>query len=178
MGHHQQSLGRRLAAEVGFNPAACYQCGKCSAGCPMAEETSLRPHDVMRLINTDREAELLASDSIWLCLTCETCTARCPNGCDPARAIDALREMAARRAPRPIDAFHRSFLDQIKVTGRMFELGLVMEYKLRSGELLKDASSTPALLARGKLHFVPRPIRGVKDVRRIFAACDKAKEEE
>jgi heterodisulfide reductase subunit C len=137
----------------------------------MAAETDLRPHDVMRSIHLGSGDALLDSESIWLCLTCETCTARCPNGCDPARTIDALRERSVARAPRSIAAFHRSFLDQVRMHGRMFELGLVLEYKLRTGKLLDDASSTPGLMARGKLKLVPSPIRGVEDVRRIFAAC-------
>lgn len=167
------TLAAELRSQTGQNPAQCYQCGKCSAGCPMAVETLLRPHDVMRLIGGDRRETLMQGESIWLCLACETCTARCPNGCDPARMIDALREMSITRAPRAIGAFHRSFLDQVKANGRMFELGLVIEYKLRSGMLLNDALSTPGLISRGKLKFVPKPIKGVADVRRIFAACEK-----
>jgi heterodisulfide reductase subunit C2 len=169
---------RRL---TGLEPARCYQCGKCSAGCPMAAETTLRPHDVMRLVNLDRRDRLLRDASIWLCLTCETCTARCPNGCDPARTMDALRELALAAAPasvpRSLKAFHTAFLAQIRTTGRMFELGLVMRYKLKTGELLQDAATTPALLARGKLKVRPPRIAGVADVRRIFSACRAAREE-
>ena len=169
--HHDESLAHQLERKSGSPVLACYQCGKCSAGCPMASETRLRPHDIMRLVAGDRLDELLGDESIWLCLTCEACTARCPNRCDPARVVDALRELAAERAPRPIAAFHRSFLDQVERQGRMFELGLVLQYKLRTGELFKDATSAPAMLARGKLKLVPHAIAGVADVRRIFAAC-------
>ena len=168
-------LAETLRRVTGIEPARCYQCGKCSAGCPMAAETTLRPHDVMRLVNLDRADRVLADPSIWLCLTCETCTERCPNGCDPARVMDALREMALARhpdrVPRPLRSFHAAFLDQVHTTGRMFELGLVMRYKLKTGELLQDAATTPALLARGKLKLKPPRIAGVTDVRRIFAAC-------
>ena len=64
-----------------------------------------------------------------------------------------------------------AFLDQVQATGRMFELGLVIRYKLKTGDLLHDAASTPALLKRGKLKVKPRRIAGVADVRRIFARC-------
>ena len=176
--HGRASARAEMKERTGRNTSRCYQCGKCSAGCPMAGETSLRPHDVMRLVNLDQRERLLTNESIWLCLTCETCTERCPNGCDPARTIDALREMALEAspgsAPRPVLAFHRSFLDQIRLTGRSFELGLVAEYKLRTGALLQDVASVPGLVARGKLGFIPHPIEGVKDVRRIFEACEEA----
>lgn len=171
--HHAPTLTAHLRATTGVNVAACYQCGKCSAGCPMALETALRPHDVMRLAASEQRERLLAAESLWLCLTCEACTARCPNGCDPARVIDALREEAAASAPRAIGAFHRSFLDQIRAFGRSFELGLVMTYKLRSGKLTQDVTTAPGLLGRGKLKLVPHPIAGVSDVRRIFRACEK-----
>lgn len=175
------SLAAWLHDVAGLEPARCYQCGKCSAGCPMAAETTLRPHDVMRLVNLGQEERLLADPAIWLCLTCETCTERCPNGCDPARVMDALRELALervpQRVPRPLHAFHTAFLEQIAATGRMFELGLVLRYKLKTGDLLRDATTTPALLTRGKLKVMPPTIDDVADVRRIFAACRAGGEE-
>jgi hypothetical protein len=60
----------------------------------------------------------------------------------------------------------------------MFELGLVIRYKLKTGDLMQDAASTPALLARGKLKVKPPRIAGVADVRRIMAACSAAATEE
>jgi hypothetical protein len=51
------------------------------------------------------------------------------------------------------------------------------EYKLRSGALLADVTAAPGMVARGKLGFVPRPIKGVKEVRRIFEACEAANRE-
>lgn len=176
--HGPLPLRLELRSRTGKDTARCYQCGKCSAGCPMAEETRLRPHDVMRLANGNERDRLLGDESIWLCLTCETCAERCPNGCDPARTMDALREMALEASPgtppRAVLAFHRAFLDQVRWTGRSFELGLVADYKLRTGALLKDVATAPGLVARGKLGFVPRPIEGVREVRRIFEACEEA----
>jgi len=164
-----------IASVTGQNLAKCYQCGKCSAGCPMAGETRFRPHDIMRMVQRDQRIRLLADDSIWLCLTCETCTARCPNGLDPARVVDALRELsmaeAPGRIPKAIAAFHRSFLEEVKRTGRMGEFGLVLRYKLRTGQFMKDVGSVPSMVIRGKLKPLVPSIKGVKDVRRIFAKC-------
>ncbi len=175
-----RGLRERILQETGVDTTRCYQCGKCSAGCPMAAETRWRPHDVMRMVNTGSVTPLQGDPSIWLCLACETCAARCPNGCDPARVIDALREGFTRDAPggvpRPVDAFHRAFLDQVRLHGRSFELGMVLEYKLRSGALMQDALAAPGLLARGKLSLVPSRIPGVAEVRRIFERCQASPE--
>lgn len=170
---------RTLAADIleatGINAATCYQCGKCSAGCPMAPESDLRPHNVMRLVMQDRREAALADESIWLCLTCETCSARCPNACDPARVIDAVREMSIEAGvadmPRNVAAFHRAFLEQIRTNGRLHEMGMVIEYKLRSGDLLKDVTNAPGMLSRGKLSFRAERIEGVAAVKRIFEKC-------
>ncbi|WP_052316104.1 4Fe-4S dicluster domain-containing protein [Desulfomonile tiedjei] len=60
----------------------CYQCGKCSAGCPMAPEMDILPHQLVRLAVLGNHDRIVDSKSIWLCLSCHTCGARCPNGID------------------------------------------------------------------------------------------------
>jgi heterodisulfide reductase subunit C len=141
----------------------------------MAAEMTLQPHDVMRLTARGRHREVLAADSLWLCLTCETCSTRCPTGTDPAAIIDSLREAAvltgSRDVPRAIAAFHRSFLDQVRLTGRLYEAGFFVQYKLRSRALLQDMVNAPGLLRRGKLHPLPHRVHAVDEVRAIFRRC-------
>ena len=173
------TTSRTLAAEIrdatGVNPSTCYQCGKCSAGCPMASESDLRPHQVMRRVMYGPRDRALKDESIWLCLTCETCSARFPNACDPARVIDAVREISLESGlaemPRAIGAFHKAFLEQIKSNGRLHEMGLVVEYKLRTGDLMKDVTNAPGMFARGKLNLRADRIDGVAEVKRIFERC-------
>jgi heterodisulfide reductase subunit C len=178
---HDGSLAAQLKKATGLNVAACYQCGKCSAGCPMADEMPLRPHQMLRLAQLDQREKLLADESLWLCLTCETCTARCPNEVDPARLIDGMREMVFQKdpsqAPLRIRAFHKAFLNQIKSHGRVFEFGLVFEYKLRSGALFDDVLNAPGMYLRGKLSLMPTNIEGKDEVRKIFEACEAAGKE-
>ena len=179
-----EKLSTRLKAETGLNVRACYQCGKCSAGCPMAEEMRYRTHDILRMVAENRIDELFEDESMWICLSCETCSARCPNSCEPARVVDYLREEAHRQpdklGPRKVRAFHKSFLKQIYSHGRIFELGLVMGYKLRSGSLFADVLVAPGIFLRGKLALRPHRVEGLDEVRRIFDACgvwDEAQED-
>ena len=99
-GSSSPSLAGELWAATGVNVATCYQCGKCSAGCPMAGEMPLKPHQMLRLAQLDEREKLLSDPSPWLCLTCETCTARCPNEVDPA--------VWGRNFPREFDGFQRT----------------------------------------------------------------------
>ena len=176
-----ESLPAQLRRMTGINAACCYQCGKCTAGCPMAGEMHHKTHQILRLVQLDQRQRLLGDESIWLCLTCETCSARCPNQVEPARVIDALREITtaanAAAAPRRIRAFHQSFLDQVETHGRVFEFGLVAQYKMKTGRLFDDVAAAPGMLARGKLALMPRTIADIADIRRIFAACRAVVEE-
>jgi heterodisulfide reductase subunit C len=175
VGQKRQLLSIQIKNAFGLDAAACYQCGKCSAGCPMAGEMDLKTHEIIRLLQIGHSDRLFASDAIWMCLTCETCTTRCPNKFDPAAVIDALREVALKESPggipSRISGFHAAFLDQIKTHGRIFEFGLVVSYKLRGGPLFADIESVPAMLRRGKLSFKPKRIKGIRSVRRIFDRC-------
>jgi len=137
----------------------------------------LPPHDIMRYVMTNKTQRIFGDESIWLCLTCETCSARCPNGVDPARIIDGLRELSVadgfEATPRSIRAFHQAFLDQVRLSGRLYEVGFVMEYKMRSGNLFSDITNAPSMLKRGKLPIMPSRIDGQKDVARIMDRCAK-----
>ena len=75
---------------------ACYQCGKCSAGCPMAKYMDILPSKVIRFAQLGLEAELLKSESIWMCVSCLTCNSRCPKGVRIAQVFEALRQIELR----------------------------------------------------------------------------------
>lgn len=74
----------------------CYQCGRCTAGCPTAPYMDHPPNELLRLIQVGDGAAALNSEAIWLCASCFVCGSRCPRGIDPARVIDALRALCLR----------------------------------------------------------------------------------
>jgi heterodisulfide reductase subunit C len=183
--HDRQALAERVLARTGVDVARCYQCGKCSAGCPLAVDMDFPPSQIMHLLQLrefPEAAELaLRSHTIWLCLTCEICYARCPMELDIPKVMDALRnESLARKKANPkardIIAFHRAFLDSVRTTGRLFELGQVVDYKLRSRHFLQDMLQAPWMFLVGKLHLFPERVRGRSLLARIFAKTLKAKE--
>ena len=170
-----EEVRRRSGTEV----SACFQCHKCSTGCPIGPEMDFLPSQVMRLVHLGAEKEVLGSQAIWLCASCEACTARCPMAIDIAGVMDALRIMAIDRQTVLPDAhgkqFNRTFLGSVRRHGRVYEMGMMSVYKLRTFNLLSDMDKVPQMLAQGKLSLLPNRSGSVKEVREIFR---KAEEED
>src|SRR5512135_2314021 len=91
-----ETLAQTIQEETGENVFLCYQCVKCTSGCPLAERFDLTPNQVMRSVQLNDE-RVLESKTIWLCASCQTCTTRCPQGLDIARVMDELRIEARKR---------------------------------------------------------------------------------
>lgn len=78
----------------GEDLSRCYYCLKCTAGCPSAPAMPYGPAQMVRMVQLGLKDELLETPSIWFCLHCETCGARCPNEISIARLTQALRQLA------------------------------------------------------------------------------------
>ena len=175
------TLASLVQQMAGQDVTACYQCGKCTAGCPMTTFMDLTPNQVMRLVQIGDEQAveaLLTSSAIWSCAGCLTCTQRCPKELDPAAVMDALRELSHERGKvsprqRKVLAFHKAFLKTVQKAGRMSEIPLVARYKMTSFDLFSDVPLAPVMLAKGKLPLKMHKIAGRKEVQRIFQACRK-----
>lgn len=150
----------------------CYQCGKCTAGCPVLEEMDLTPSQVMRAAQAGLRDLVLDSRTIWCCAGCETCAARCPKGLDLSHVNKALASLAfaegRTQAARDIAAFHQSFMDTVGLLGRSYELGMIGLLKLRTRKFLQDVAMGMKLFAKGKLGLFPEYVKGNAEVRRLI----------
>jgi heterodisulfide reductase subunit C len=87
---------KRVKEISGQNVLTCYQCGRCSAGCPLTFAMKDLPNQVIRLVQLGLEEDALASNTIWVCASCLACHARCPRGVDLAKVMEALRAIRLR----------------------------------------------------------------------------------
>lgn len=155
---------------------ACFQCRKCAVGCPVAFAMDLTPTQIIHAARLGLEDIVLSSKTIWLCASCQTCTTRCPQDVDIARLMDAARIVAVKRGIKPsvksVKRFFYTAVKNIRQFGRMYELGLIMALKLKSGELTKDMELGTEMFKKGKIKLVPS-FKGMWDARRIYRAVKK-----
>ncbi len=94
---HNEHLQDELIRISGVNPKKCMRCGKCSATCPAYDAMEYHPHQFVSMVDNGDIAPLLASESLYTCLTCMACLERCPRGVEPAKLIEAVRLTALRK---------------------------------------------------------------------------------
>ena len=87
---------KKISEISGQNLADCYQCGKCSSGCPSADRMDNIPSQFIKLIQLGMEEKVKNSNTPWVCLTCFICTVRCPKGIDIAKIMEAARLLQSR----------------------------------------------------------------------------------
>ncbi len=162
----------------GQDVKSCYQCGKCSAGCPIAADMELPPNQVMRLLQLGLLDDALRSRTIWLCASCETCTTRCPREVDLAAVMDALRNLALRegvRSPeRVVPFFNRIFLSLVKRYGRVYEMELIGRFNTGTFNFFKDVMKAPKLFFKGRLKLWPS-FAGRKTANTVFKDLKRIK---
>jgi heterodisulfide reductase subunit C len=167
---------REVERRSGAPVSACFQCHKCSTGCPVGEEMDVMSSQIMRLIHLGADQEVLESRGIWTCASCEACTTRCPMGIDIAGVMDTLRMMAIEQKvaipDAKGDAWNRSFLNSVRRHGRVFEMGALIAYKLRSRDFFSDVDKGPKMLAKKKLALMPKNSGAVGEVKAIFKRAE------
>ncbi|MGE5429504.1 MAG: 4Fe-4S dicluster domain-containing protein [Syntrophomonadaceae bacterium] len=166
-------FANEIEALSGCSVYDCYQCGKCSAGCPVSQFIDESPTRLIRLIQLNQKEIVLNSKTPYLCASCTTCSERCPMEIDVAKVMETVRILASREGIRPrvkeVVNFSGAFLDSVKSNGRLFEFGMTISFNLRNLTPLKDAMLGPVMLRKGKLGLWPQGIKNKERIKNIFA---------
>ena len=176
-----ESCDRSFRDEVnersGENVGLCWHCRTCAGGCPYVKAMDYHPHAVFRLVQLGLRREALESSTIWICVSCNTCSIQCPVAIDIPAIMDALRHMAVEQgvkiAQPEILKFHEEVLDSIKRYGRTHKLEIMMRYKVRMRQWFQDMDLGLKMLSRRKLDLTPSRIHRVEEVSRLFAGSAK-----
>ncbi len=161
----------------GTSVRRCFQCGKCSAGCPMATFMEHPPNRIMRLLQLGQWQRILSGRSIWYCVSCETCSTRCPNKVDLCAIMDALRKLSWDQDGPSKESYvqlaNRLFLENIRTYGRQYEMRLAAVFNVKSGQFLKDMMLGPKLLTKGKLKVFHQKNKNIAEVEKIFSRIEE-----
>ncbi len=171
----------KIEQEAGTDINLCYQCGKCSAGCPAGFAMDYKPREIIRLLQLDMLDKALNAESIWICATCETCSARCPRGVDIASLMDALRREALKQGritDKKVANFNKAFLGTVKRFGRTYEPGILLYHNATTMQPFKDAGLGLPMMKRGKMEIFPGKIKGKDEVKQIFIRASELGGEE
>jgi heterodisulfide reductase subunit C len=167
-----KGIARKIQEISGVDLSLCFQCKKCTSGCPVASMAKCPPSEIMRRLHLGAGDELLDSDIVWMCVSCETCSARCPMGIDVAAVMDALRKLARQRGAAKGEGntglWNRAFLKTVEVFGRSYEIAAITAYKLGTLKLMDDTEKFPTMLKKRKIALLPPTGADRKIVRRIF----------
>ena len=166
------TLADEIAAGCGENVYKCYQCKRCTSGCPVASYAEMHPAMIMRAAQLGQADMIFDDRFLWLCTGCQTCTTRCPNEVDLAEVMDGLRQIAlADGAPlgeKDVAAFHKVVLDTVRRHGRLFELGMILRLKTETGQYTKDLGMGLDLFRRGKIRLVACNVEGSDEIDALF----------
>ncbi|MFC1962307.1 4Fe-4S dicluster domain-containing protein [Chloroflexota bacterium] len=159
--------------------SSCFQCGKCTNGCPITFAMDIPPHKLIHLLQYGQDNDVLQSDTIWVCASCETCTTRCPNGIDIAHVMDTLRQLSKRRGIKPnqysVPIFHSAFLNSIKRHGRVHETEMALTYSIEDAGWLGFLKLTGlgfTMFLKGKAKLRPSRVRARKSIRNLFSKAE------
>jgi heterodisulfide reductase subunit C2 len=166
------SLANQPSADLVSIINQCYQCGKCSAGCPVAPDMDLMPHQLVRHAVLGHHDKILQSKSLWTCLSCHTCGARCPNGIDVPALLDPIRHSVIKNKIRTqesqVPTFHSLFMKTIKTFGRVHELFLVGMYKMKTKTYFADMELGMQMFKKGRMHIMPHWSPNLSEVKQVF----------
>ncbi|MCL1891648.1 MAG: 4Fe-4S dicluster domain-containing protein [Coriobacteriia bacterium] len=170
-----------ITSEAAVDLHDCYQCGKCSAGCPMAHEMDLLPRQVLRALQLGQYEQVLNAKTPWICATCMVCSARCPQEINIHGLMLAVRHAAKQQGLRPVaepDIFDDIFISNVRLFGKSNETILAGRYNLASRHLMQDMSNVPRMAARKMVGPKVHTVKNRKAVRELVDRVLKRGEEQ
>jgi len=113
---------RRLESELGAEGLSkCFQCGVCTASCPVREvDSAFNPRRIMKVAKLGLKDQVFGSEFIWLCSMCFMCQERCPQDVRPPEVMTVLRNMAAMEGLAPPNLM--KLMDILARFGRVYEV--------------------------------------------------------
>jgi heterodisulfide reductase subunit C len=158
----------------------CLQCGSCGGSCPSSAEMDFTPRTMIAMINAGQRDAALAASMMWACVSCYSCTSRCPQNIPITDIVYSLKRMAiaeGRYHGTDAPALAKTFTGFIEKYGRSYEAGLATHYHImkrwKPMQLAKMGPMGMQIFFKQRMAIFPAKIRQIDQLRAIIK---KAKE--
>ncbi len=88
--HPLKDMARKMLPKSG-SIDACLNCGACSSGCPASGLAGMDPRKFVRKISLGMDSEIMQSNWVWMCTTCDRCVHVCPMKIDIPKLVSMVR---------------------------------------------------------------------------------------
>ena len=151
----------------------CLQCGSCSGSCPNGPDMLYTPRTLFGLISAGQRERVLSSNTMWCCVSCYSCTTRCPQSVPITDLMYTLKRMSIHEGlagGTDAPALARTFTGLLEKYGRSFEFGLASRYYLfhKPLSMLKMGPLGLSLFTKGRMSLVPTRIRQLDQLQAII----------
>ena len=160
----------------------CIQCGTCSSTCPVSVYMDQTPRRIIAMTRAGFKDDVLASNTIWLCSSCYSCSVECPKSLRITDIMYALKQkaIADKVYPQnlPIPMLAKEFFASVMKTGRSNEGRTVARVWLRTNpwKILTQAKLGLKLMRRGRMSMkTERMSEGHDQMRRLLVAVETAR---
>lgn len=169
------NFGKSLVAQPGTEDMyRCIQCGTCSSSCPMVALMEQTPRKIIAMARAGLKNDVLASNTLWLCSSCYSCTVACPKQIRITDVMYSLKRRSTQlpsNVARPANVLARAFIASVAKTGRSNESRTILKTWLKTNplELLRQAWLGLRLWLRGRLSFAEHRMTGKpRDLQRLL----------
>ena len=131
------NLVRDLKKFGAFDVDACFDCGNCTAICPLSNGKTAFPRKMITYAQLGLEGKLLGTPDMWLCDYCGECTKTCPRQAEPSEFMMAVRRFAiSKYSPTPLARMiftSKAFVVSFMALMALLPIGLFSTLKLPAG---------------------------------------------
>jgi heterodisulfide reductase subunit C len=176
---HGDRRGSAFLAEVmkatpgGQRMVHCMQCGSCGGSCPNGPDMDHTPRTIFAMISADRRDAVLAANTMWFCVSCYSCTVRCPQQIPITEVMYALKRIAIaehKAAGSDAPALAKTFTDLVERYGRAYEVGIAVLYLGRKKPLsaLRAGPMGISMFLKGRMGIFPQRIKRIDQLQAII----------
>lgn len=126
----------------------CFNCGNCTAICPLAATGETFPRRLIRYAQLGLKKPLLNSKELWLCYYCGQCTQTCPRKAEPGEFMAAARRYA-------IASYDPLGLARILYTSPVLSVSFLALLAILIAFMLYTSHGSPAADTLQLFEFIP-----------------------